>query len=50
MRALLWQPSTERTASSNLHAFMNAVETDWDVSIGDYDELWRWSIEESGKF
>ncbi len=46
----LWQPSPDRVGQSNLAAFMEDVENDWNVTIADYDALYRFSIAEREKF
>ncbi|WP_428263846.1 acetoacetate--CoA ligase [Haliangium sp.] len=46
----LWQPSDERIARANLTAFMQRVEADWGVSVGDYASLYAWSIEHIDRF
>ena len=46
----LWQPSDERIRSSNLTAFIEAVEEDWNINIGDFDGLYDFSIREIDKF
>ena len=46
----LWQPSEDRIRSSNLARFMTEVEERWEVDIGDYAALYRFSIEKKEKF
>ena len=46
----LWRPSEDRIRASNLARFMAEVEERWDVEIGDYAALYRFSIEEKEKF
>ncbi|HXV37369.1 MAG TPA: acetoacetate--CoA ligase [Myxococcota bacterium] len=46
----IWQPSRERVEAANLSAFMRAVEAQWPVSVGDYEALYRWSIDEPEPF
>jgi acetoacetyl-CoA synthetase len=43
---ILWTPSAEQVASSNLSRFMEGIPG----SPQTYDELWRWSIDERGAF
>jgi len=50
MTAPLWRPSPERIAQANLTAFLAQVKRDWGAALGDYDALYRWSIEEMEKF
>jgi acetoacetyl-CoA synthetase len=44
--AVLWTPSPERIAASNLAGFATRLGLD----PADYDALWRWSIEHRGEF
>ena len=46
----LWRPSRDRIRRTNMAGFMAAVEKDWNVAIGDYGELYRFSIDEMEKF
>ena len=46
----IWTPSPERIANTNLMAFCEAVEEDWNVTIKGYDDLWKFSVEEREKF
>ncbi len=48
--APLWQPSDDRIRASNMFSFMEAVEADWNVTVGDYSDLFRFSVEEPEKF
>ena len=50
MSAPLWQPSDERIARSNLTGFMEAIEEDWNVTVGDFAELYRYSTAEPERF
>ncbi|MBF0375280.1 MAG: acetoacetate--CoA ligase, partial [Alphaproteobacteria bacterium] len=45
MSKLLWQPSSERIERANMTAFMRRVGV-----VGDYDALWRWSVERPDLF
>ena len=46
----LWRPTDDRIGGSNVSAFMEAVEDDWNVIIRDFAELYRFSISEKEKF
>lgn len=46
----LWTPSADRVATANMTAFMDAVEADWNVTVADYDQLHRFSVNEREKF
>ncbi|MFQ5985162.1 MAG: acetoacetate--CoA ligase [Alphaproteobacteria bacterium] len=50
MTAPLWAPSPERVRESNITAFREAVEKDWNVRLPDYAALYRWSVEAPEKF
>ena len=46
----LWQPSADRIESTNLAAFIRAVEDRWGVRHADYAALHAWSVAEPEKF
>ncbi len=46
----IWQPSRQRVEAANLTAFIRAVEEQWQIPIGDYTALYRWSIEQPESF
>jgi acetoacetyl-CoA synthetase len=46
MTRVMWTPTPEQIADSNLHRFMASVPG----SSESYDELWRWSIDDRGAF
>jgi len=46
----IWQPSPQRVESANLTRFIRAVEDEWQLRLGDYPRLYRWSIEEPEQF
>ncbi len=46
----LWRPSDERVRQSNVAAFMEAVEEDWNVILSDTRALYRFSIEHKERF
>ena len=46
----LWQPSDTRVSTSNMTAFMEEVENDWNVTIEDVPALYDFSIAETEKF
>ncbi len=47
---ILWQPSEDRVCQTNITAFIEAAEDDWSTSIGDFEGLYKFSIEQSKKF
>ena len=50
MQQPLWQPGGDRVRASNISAFIEAVEEDWNVNIGDFDGLYEFSVSELDKF
>jgi acetoacetyl-CoA synthetase len=46
----LWRPSEARIRATNLWAFLQAVDEDWNVTIDGFDALYRFSISEPEKF
>jgi acetoacetyl-CoA synthetase len=50
MSKLLWQPSEERIKNTNMYHFMEYVNARCAMSLANYGELYRWSIEESPVF
>ncbi len=45
MNKLLWAPSPDRIAASNMMAFMNEVNARFRLSCQTYHELWQWSVD-----
>jgi acetoacetyl-CoA synthetase len=43
---LLWQPSEERRERATLTRYMRWLRAERGVQVEDYDELWRWSVED----
>ncbi|MFO8129561.1 MAG: acetoacetate--CoA ligase [Bacteroidales bacterium] len=41
---LLWKPSGARMRKSRMYGFMQRVKNKFDPSINDYDDLFRWSV------
>ena len=46
----LWEPSQSFKSESNLQAYMDWLRSKKELSFGDYDELWRWSIDHTRDF
>ncbi|MFE2043068.1 acetoacetate--CoA ligase [Streptomyces sp. NPDC059477] len=44
-RPVLWTPSEQRIASSQLTRFQDWLASERGVGCADYDTLWRWSVE-----
>jgi acetoacetyl-CoA synthetase len=47
---VIWAPSKDAAEHSHMARFMRRVSRDLDRKISDYDELWRWSIEDRAAF
>ncbi|HWL98398.1 MAG TPA: acetoacetate--CoA ligase [Nocardioidaceae bacterium] len=47
---LLWTPSPERVASTNLAAFTDWVQRRYEREFPTYQHLWAWSVEETEPF
>ena len=47
---MLWQPSAAFTEKSNMARFMNEVNQRHNLSLGDYQELWQWSVDHIADF
>ena len=43
--AVLWQPSDDAWETSRIGQFLRGVERRREISFADYEEAWRWSIE-----
>lgn len=41
---LLWTPSADWVANSNVTAFINWLRSEYQLDFANYDELWRWSV------
>lgn len=50
MSEILWKPSADRTAHANLTKFMADAAADWNLPLGDYETLRRWSVEAPDQF
>ncbi|MGW6457648.1 acetoacetate--CoA ligase [Streptomyces sp. NPDC055078] len=46
IRPVLWTPSAEWVAAGELTRFQEWLARDRGVECGDYDALWRWSVED----
>jgi len=46
----VWVPSPERRQRATITAFMAWLAAERGVTVSDYDELWRWSVEELEAF
>ncbi|HEU4599453.1 MAG TPA: acetoacetate--CoA ligase, partial [Solirubrobacterales bacterium] len=47
---LLWEPSTEVVERSRLTEFIRWLEVERGLRFADYDELWRWSVDDLDGF
>ena len=50
MSDVSWSPSQQQITSSKLHEFMYFVETRTGKNHSNYNDLWRWSVEEKETF
>ena len=50
MGEILWSPGTERAEASALARFRRLAEESSGRSFGDYEALWRWSVEDRAAF
>ena len=46
----LWRPSSERAAASAMAAFMASAGESRGAPFADYEELWRWSVDQLEDF
>ena len=46
----LWEPSSARVDTANLTAFQRLLEKQWAVSLPDYHDVHRFSVEEAERF
>jgi acetoacetyl-CoA synthetase len=46
----IWTPAPERVAASNLTRFADFVRREHGAPPGNYDALWRWSVDERERF
>ncbi|MFV0533779.1 MAG: acetoacetate--CoA ligase [Cumulibacter sp.] len=42
---IVWQPTPESIAQTNIHAFAQFVRAKYGVNVDDYNDMWRWSTE-----
>ena len=47
---LLWTPSDERAGSTTLAGYQRWLHDSRGLTLGSYDELWRWSVAELDEF
>jgi acetoacetyl-CoA synthetase len=45
MGKMLWRPSTQRVKDSNMYRFMEFVNARHGKNLSDYDQLYRWSVD-----
>lgn len=50
MSPILWQPTSEAAAASNMSRFMAYASSHTGRAFADYDELHAWSVEKPGQF
>jgi acetoacetyl-CoA synthetase len=47
---LLWTPTSERVQRATITRYQNWLERSLDLRFADYDELWRWSVDDLEAF
>ena len=47
---ILWTPSPERIAASQMTAFIGFLKDKYDLEFEDYDALWKWSVSDLDTF
>ncbi len=50
MTDMLWQPTADQIAETNITAFRTQVARDWMVNLHDTADLWQWSVTEIEQF
>lgn len=50
MAKTLWTPSKERVDGSNIRKFMDFIDLKYGIKVGDYGQLYEWSIENTERF
>ncbi|HWH49754.1 MAG TPA: acetoacetate--CoA ligase [Burkholderiales bacterium] len=48
--AILWQPSKERIARSNITRFIHLVNQRWNAGVRDSEQLYEWTVREPEQF
>ncbi|MGH2643296.1 MAG: acetoacetate--CoA ligase, partial [Chitinophagaceae bacterium] len=46
----LWNPSEEFIENSNLHRYLNWLHSHQQLTFGNYESLWKWSVENPADF
>ena len=47
---ILWHPSPERVAKSNISAFIKLVNKRWQAGVADSNVLYAWSVSQPEQF
>jgi acetoacetyl-CoA synthetase len=47
---ILWTPSETEAHSSNIWRFLKTAESRHGISLGGYEDLWRWSVDRRDQF
>ena len=50
MSKILWTPSGTEAHSSNIWRFLKTAESRHGISLGGYEDLWRWSVDRLDQF
>lgn len=49
-RDILWYPDTETISRSRIHNYQIWLETEYNIKIKDYEQLWQWSVDDIERF
>jgi acetoacetyl-CoA synthetase len=47
---MFWTPDVEWSAASQMNIFRVMIEKNYNVTLPDYEALWRWSVKNTGAF
>ena len=50
MNQIMWNPKDKRIQSSHMMAFINFVNQRFNISLENYIQLYKWSIEKTADF
>ncbi|MGI6038804.1 MAG: hypothetical protein ACOYBG_01170, partial [Eubacteriales bacterium] len=49
-RRLLWRPSTDSMQQSNMMRFLQAANTEYELQLESFTDLYRWSVDKLEDF
>ncbi|WP_216828671.1 acetoacetate--CoA ligase [Alkalihalobacterium elongatum] len=47
---VIWQPTKQQTESTVMHQYMNWLKAEKELSFKNYNDLWKWSVDELEEF